>query len=405
MTQTELTPTIALTGKWQPYPAYKDSGVEWLGEIPAHWDLAPLYSRYSIQLGKMRNQEDITGLALAPYLRNVNIQWDHVDISDIFEMDFAPAERRKYALTNGDLLVCEGGEVGRTAIWRGELAECYIQNAVHRVRPLTYKELGRFLFYVLYAVAKLGVFEAGVNRSTIGHLTSEKLKKYRFMFPPFTEQRAIAAFLDHEIARINALITKKEQLIELLKEKRATLISHAVTKGLDPTVPMKDSGVEWLGEIPEHWEVKRVRDITELLQTGPFGSQLHSSDYSPNGIPVINPSHLKDGHISPDWDCAVNEETFSRLTRHGLQKGDIVFARRGQMGRCALVTEKEAGWLCGTGSLLMRPRVTSSVPSFLSKVLSTDGVRDWLLLESVGSTMDNLNTSILSRIPLPMPTL
>ena len=100
MTQTELTPTIALTGKWQPYPAYKDSGVEWLGEIPAHWDLAPLYSRYSIQLGKMRNQEDITGLALAPYLRNVNIQWDHVDISDIFEMDFAPAERRKYALTN-----------------------------------------------------------------------------------------------------------------------------------------------------------------------------------------------------------------------------------------------------------------------------------------------------------------
>ncbi len=304
-----------------------------VGEIPAHWDLAPLYSRYSIQLGKMRNQEDITGLALAPYLRNVNIQWDHVDISDIFEMDFAPAERRKYALTNGDLLVCEGGEVGRTAIWRGELAECYIQNAVHRVRPLTYKELGRFLFYVLYAVAKLGVFEAGVNRSTIGHLTSEKLKKYRFMFPPFTEQRAIAAFLDHEIARINALITKKEQLIELLKEKRATLISHAVTKGLDPTVPMKDSGVEWLGEIPEHWEVKRVRDITELLQTGPFGSQLHSSDYSPNGIPVINPSHLKDGHISPDWDCAVNEETFSRLTRHGLQKGDIVFARRGQMGR------------------------------------------------------------------------
>ena len=376
-----------------------------VGEIPAHWDLAPLYSRYSIQLGKMRNQEDITGLALAPYLRNVNIQWDHVDISDIFEMDFAPAERRKYALTNGDLLVCEGGEVGRTAIWRGELAECYIQNAVHRVRPLTYKELGRFLFYVLYAVAKLGVFEAGVNRSTIGHLTSEKLKKYRFMFPPFTEQRAIAAFLDHEIARINALITKKEQLIELLKEKRATLISHAVTKGLDPTVPMKDSGVEWLGEIPEHWEVKRVRDITELLQTGPFGSQLHSSDYSPNGIPVINPSHLKDGHISPDWDCAVNEETFSRLPRHGLQKGDIVFARRGQMGRCALVTEKEAGWLCGTGSLLMRPRVTSSVPSFLSKVLSTDGVRDWLLLESVGSTMDNLNTSILSRIPLPMPTL
>ncbi len=182
-------------------------------------------------------------------------------------------------------------------------------------------------------------------------------------------------------------------------------VPASLTGKWKPYPAYKDSGVEWLGEVPAHWEVKRVRDITELLQTGPFGSQLHSSEYSHDGIPVINPSHLRDGHVYPDWDCTVDKETHLRLIRHELHKGDIVFARRGEMGRCALITEKEAGWLCGTGSLLMRPRVSLSAPSFLSKVLATGGVRDWLLLESVGSTMDNLNTNILSRIPLPIPPL
>ncbi len=182
-------------------------------------------------------------------------------------------------------------------------------------------------------------------------------------------------------------------------------VTSSLTGKWKPYPAYKDSGVEWLGEVPAHWEAKRVRDITELLQTGPFGSQLHSSEYSHDGIPVINPSHLRDGHVYPDWDCTVDKETHLRLIRHELHKGDIVFARRGEMGRCALITEKEAGWLCGTGSLLMRPRVSLSAPSFLSKVLATGGVRDWLLLESVGSTMDNLNTNILSRIPLPIPPL
>jgi type I restriction enzyme S subunit len=235
--------------------------------------------------------------------------------------------------------------------------------------------------------------------------SNEQISNLFLQLPPLPEQRAIASFLDQETTSINALIAKKERLIELLREKRTALISHTVTKGLDSTVPMKDSVVEWLGEIPGHWEMKRIRDVTELLQTGPFGSQLHSSDYVSNGIPVINPSHLKDGRIYPDWDCTVDDEIGFRLVRHALYEGDIVFARRGEMGRCALVTEIEVGWLCGTGSLLMRPRVTLTVPSFLSKVLSTNGVKDWLLLESVGSTMDNLNTSILSRIPLPIPPL
>ena len=166
---------------------------------------------------------------------------------------------------------------------------------------------------------------------------------------------------------------------------------------------MKESGIVWLGQIPVHWKVRRIKDISLLLQTGPFGSQLHSEEYIKDGIPVINPSHLIKGKIIPDIDVTVDEATKEKLSRHLLEADDIVFARRGEMGRCALVTKKESGWLCGTGSLLFRPNTHRSFPPYHSFVLSSQGVKEWLELRSVGSTMDNLNTEILGDIPLPLP--
>jgi type I restriction enzyme S subunit len=128
----------------------------------------------------------------------------------------------------------------------------------------------------MYVAAKRGVFTAGGNPNTIDHLTAIQLRHYRFSFPPAAEQRAIAAFLDRETAKIDGLVARKERLIELLQEKRTALITRAVTRGLDPNVPMKDSGAEWLGEIPAHWEVvpstwifteskQRARDGDEQL--------------------------------------------------------------------------------------------------------------------------------------------
>jgi len=223
------------------------------------------------------------------------------------------------------------------------------------------------------------------------------------LIPP-KEQHAIAAFLDRETARIDALIEKKQRFIELLEEKRQAIINHAVTKGLDPDVAMKDSGVEWIGEVPVGWEISRLGLISESLQTGPFGSQLHSSDYIEDGIPVINPSNIQDGAIVPDPKCTIDDNTLKRLIRHRLTAGDIVFARRGDMGRCACITRETEGWLCGTGSIRIRLH-ESAHPEFVMAYLSTQGVKGHLLIESVGSTMDNLNTSILSRIPVALPPL
>ena len=225
--------THAVTKGLDPDVPMKDSGIEWLGQIPAHWDVPPLYARYEVDLGKMLDSKRITGEHLLPYLRNVDVQWDRVSVDDLPEMDVLPYEIGRYTLREGDLLVCEGGEVGRTAVWRGELPVCAYQKAVHRLRPRVETEHPRFLFYVMRAAASLGVFLARRNPNTIPHLTGEQLRKYRFAFPPGEEQQAIAGFLDCETAKIDALIAKVREAIERLKEYRTALISATVTGKID----------------------------------------------------------------------------------------------------------------------------------------------------------------------------
>jgi len=154
----------------------KDSGIEWLGVIPKHWDLPPLYARYSVELGKMLDAKRITGEFLLPYLRNIDVQWDRVNVENLPEMDIAPDEYNRFTLTEGDLVICEGGEVGRTAMWHGELQVCAFQKAIHRVRPRSVRDVQRFFYYVMRTAAGSGVFLAYGNPNTIPHLTAEKLR-------------------------------------------------------------------------------------------------------------------------------------------------------------------------------------------------------------------------------------
>jgi type I restriction enzyme S subunit len=225
--------TRAVTKGLDPTVPMKDSGVEWLGEIPAHWEVAPVYARYEVALGKMLDAKRVTGEFSGLYLRNVDVQWDRVNTEGLPEMDFAPWERDRYLVRPGDLLVCEGGEVGRTAIWRGEIEECFYQKALHRVRPRAERDAPRFFFYLMYMVAKRGVFAGAGNQNTIDHLTAIQLKHYRFPFASEPEQRAIATFLDHETARIDALVAKVHDALERLKELRTAIISAAVTGKID----------------------------------------------------------------------------------------------------------------------------------------------------------------------------
>ena len=225
--------TRAVTRGLDPNVPMKDSGVEWLGEIPAHWDIAPVYARYEVALGKMLDTKRVTGESSGRYLRNVDVQWDAVNVEDLPKMDFPSSERNRYLLRPEDLLVCEGGEVGRTAIWDGELDECFYQKAIHRMRPWSDSEIPRFFYFLMYALAKRGVFTAGGNPNTIDHLTAVQLRHYRVPFPGTSEQHSITVFLDRKTAKIDALIAKVDEAIDHLREFRTALISAAVTGKID----------------------------------------------------------------------------------------------------------------------------------------------------------------------------
>ena len=217
----------------QPYPAYKPSGVEWLGDVPAHWEVAALRHRYSQCLGKMLDSKRITGNHSLPYLRNVDVQWDQINIEDLPTMDIAPDEYGRYTLREGDLLVCEGGEVGRSALWSGELTNCGFQKALHRLRPLNAdQDVPRFMHYTLRAAVKVHAFNDG-HLSTIAHLTGDKLRAHRFPFPSIAEQESLVTFLDAASKQVDLGISRVGRQIELVHEYRTRLIADIVTGKLN----------------------------------------------------------------------------------------------------------------------------------------------------------------------------
>lgn len=156
--------------------------------------------------------------------------------------------------------------------------------------------------------------------------------------------------------------------------------------------------------LPEGWSTQPLSALALEFRTGPFGSALHQSDYVEGGIPVINPTHLMAGKIRPSRAKTVSRATAQRLNEYALQEGDIVIARRGEMGRCAVVGTSEIGWLCGTGSAILRLR-PDLLPAFVQMLLSSPAARSYLSEASVGSTMENLNQQLLKAMPITVPPL
>ncbi len=221
----------------------KHSGMEWLGDIPADWPVASVSSQFQIQLGKMLNQERRRGSRLRPYLRVLNVQWDHIDVSELVEMDFPESERVRYEVLPGDLLICEGGSYpGRAAIWKGQLPEMYYQKALHRARSRGRSSV-RWLYYCLYLALEMGVFHAEGNSSTITHLTGEQLAARRFPFPDPEVQAVLIANLDAEGEARKRVRKARETQIVLLEERRRAVITAAVTGKLDVTTARRTSPV------------------------------------------------------------------------------------------------------------------------------------------------------------------
>ncbi len=287
--------------RFRPYPQYKDSGVEWLGKIPAHWDTTPIRS-----LSRPGYKTFVDGDWIeSPFIRIEGIrliQTGNVGIGMYKEQGFRYIDEetfRSFHCTEvfpGDLLICRLADpVGRACLAPDlgcrmitSVDVCILKTADDIDAPyVVYALSGERYLSWLSAICRGGTRDR-VSRSMLGSIPMQK--------PSLEEQRAIAAFLDRETAKIDGLIGKKERLIYLLHEKRDALISQAVTKGLDPTVPMKGSGVEWLGEIPAHWEVMKT---TWLFSIG-SGTTPGSEDPSYYGgeTPWLTTSELRESVIT-----------------------------------------------------------------------------------------------------------
>ena len=280
---------VASGGRYAPYPAYKDSGVEWLGMIPAHWDVK--------RLKRVATWND----DVLPDWTESELELTYVDIGGVDARDgvvekeyltfgSAPTRARRI-VRNGDVIISTVRTYLRAiASIVDPEPNLIVSTGFAVIRPRDID--ARFVSYAVrapYFVDNVVANSVGVSYPAIN---ANELVLLPVACPTGGEQRAIATFLGRETAKIDGLVAKKERLIELLHEKRAALITRVVTKGLDPDIPTKNSGVEWLGEIPAHWEAKRVREVALSLQTGPFGSQLHAYDYIADGVPVINPINL-----------------------------------------------------------------------------------------------------------------
>jgi len=241
----------AVTKGLNPDVPMKDSGVEWLGEVPEHWDVAKLSFKYEVLLGKMLDDKKITGKYLGRYLRNTDVQWDSINTEELPLMDFRPEERERFSVKKGDLVVCEGGDIGRSAIWNSD-EPCFYQKALHRLRPLSNNNKTRFMFYVLYDAVKQGRFISGAGKATIAHLPAESFRQYKFGFPPLTEQVDIATTLDSYSQLFDKLEEKTVQQIALLQERRTALISAAVTGKIDVR--------DWVA--PETQDVEESQEAT-----------------------------------------------------------------------------------------------------------------------------------------------
>lgn len=374
----------------------KDSGIEWIGEIPEGWEISPLFSIFkerkqknynlketnilSLSYGKIIRRNTETNMGLLPEsFETYNI----VDKSNII-LRLTDLQNDKTSLRTG--LVIE----------RGIITSAYI--ALESINTENV-----FFHYLLHCYDELKVFYV-MGNGVRQNLKFAELSRLPLLVPPLAEQQRIADYLDAKCAHIDQCLELTRQSMEKLRAYKLSCITETVTKGLDPDVPLKDSGVPWIGQIPAGWECTRLMTLCSEISTGPFGSQLHAEDYVENQTPLINPSNINNFRIEANYKCTLDSNTVSRLKRHILYTGEIIFARRGEMGRCALVEKQHEGFICGTGCL--KASIKKDINQYyLIYYLQAKFVPYFLEYSSVGTTMNNLNSKTIASIPVTLPPL
>lgn len=389
--------------KYKAYPEYKDSEIEWLGKIPSGWLLKK--AKYIFQRVQ-RPLRDIDGVVTAFRDGQVTLR----------------TNRRTDGFTNSVK------EIGYQGVRRNDLVihamdgfagAIGVSDSDGKCSPvcsvcIPWENQSVNMHFYGYLVRQLAVTDFILS---LAKGIRERSTEFRFSefsglmlpIPPIYEQNQIATFLDHETAKIDNLIKKQQQLIALLKEKRQAVISHAVTKGLNPDVPMKDSGVEWLGEVPEHWDVSYLKYVIanekNAMVDGPFGSSVNTeTDYVEQGIPVIRTVNITNLGFSSENLKFMRYEKYIQLKRHSVRPNDVLFSKVGTIGNaCILPDSIPEAILSTTGSCKITLEQSSVIPEYLVYVIQS--MNEQLMQIANSNVQPFLNMSNIRGLNIPLPKL
>jgi len=318
------------------------------------------------------------------FLRITDIQDDDVDWGSVPYCKIESTDLPKYRLASGDIVFARTGATTGKSFLVDDPPDAVFASYLIRLRLLDKKLLPEFVSLFFQTGDYWQSIKDGSSGSAQGGFNATKLGALTIPVPPLPEQQRIVGLLD---AMFAGIATAKANAETNLQNARALFASYLQSVFSHPG---------------KGWVEKRLGEVAENISTGPFGTMLHKRDYVPDGTPLVNPMNIVDSHIVPSSKMMVSKETRDRLRGYVLKRGDIVIGRRGELGRCALVTDREAGWLCGTGSFFVRLSDCMDGKFFVA-LFGSQQFKARLEANSVGATMSSLNHGILNDLVLPVP--
>ena len=389
------------------YPSYKDSGVEWIGEIPKEWNFIPLknlcYMKGRIGWRGLKQEEFMDE---GPYLiTGHDIKNDKIDWSKCYRIsNDRYFESPEIMVKNDDLLFTKDGTIGKTLYISELLGPTTLNSHLLLIRPIKGRYHSKFLEYVFKSLYFLIYVDLSKTGTTFFGVSQYTMENFRGLFPHLQEQQQISNYLDQKTKQIDDLIEKTEQKIELLKEKRTSLINHCVTKGLDPNVEMKDSGVEWIGDIPKEWDVGKLNHVTSKMTNGFVGST--RGVMRDHGIRYIQGIHIKRGEIlyTPKGHYYVSEEWSNEHKKSILREGDVLVVQTGTIGEVGYVTKEFENCNCHA-LIIVRMKKEFGIGRYLMYFIMSNYVRSYFQTIKTGEILQHLNVTKVQYMNICIPPL
>ena len=358
------------------YPAYKPSGVEWLGDVPAHWDVVQFKQYVDIQNGA--DHKHIEQAEGYPVLGSGGLF--------TYASDF---------LYDGEsVLLGRKGTIDKPLHVTGRF---WTVDTMYwtKIKP---NASGRFAYYLAVTIP----FDYYSTNTALPSMTKGALNGHFVAQPSLAEQTRIAEFLDGETGKIDGLVAEQRRLLALLKEKRQAVISHAVTRGLNPHAPLKPSGIEWLGDVPEHWEITRIKKLSSLISKGTTPTTV-GAEFTLEGIRFLKAENVTEAGVSDQPEFFISEAAHEVLSRSSLKEGDVLVVIAGATtGKSAVLSKELLPANTNQAVSFIRPKDTR-ISDYISLWLGSRSVRNLIQLNSVQSAQPNLSMEDLGNIPLLFP--